>query len=267
MSNSLNSRNADRLLASIAREPSSGCWLWCGQISNSGYGRMMVRHPSGNKMESAHRASYAAFVAPFRTAQSSGSVAATGRASTRSTSKSSMKGERSKRARARQLVFSVTILWAILLPNASSGTDGNAETRSQDRQLPSRVISAPFSLELVWIPQGRFRMGDITGSGQADERPLREVEISGFWMMRTEVTRGMFARFVEDAGHDTGNRCWVHEGDWSEKDGLDWKAPGFVQSDGHPVTCVSWHDAQAFITWLNYRSGEAFRLPSEAEWE
>ena len=64
MSNSLNSRNADRLLASIAREPSCGCWLWCGQISNSGYGRMMVRHASGNKMESAHSASYAAFVAP-----------------------------------------------------------------------------------------------------------------------------------------------------------------------------------------------------------
>jgi formylglycine-generating enzyme required for sulfatase activity len=178
-----------------------------------------------------------------------------------------MKGERSKRARARQLVFSVTILWAILLPNANSGTDGDAETRSQDRQLPSRVISAPFSLELVWIPQGRFRMGDITGSGQADERPLREVAISGFWMMRTEVTRGMFARFVEDAGHDTGNRCWVHDGGWSEKDGLDWKAPGFVQSDGHPVTCVNWHDAQAFIAWLNHKSGEAFRLPSEAEWE
>ena len=65
MSNLLNSRNADRLLASIAREPSSGCWLWRGQISNSGYGRMMVRQASGNKMESAHRASYAAFVAPL----------------------------------------------------------------------------------------------------------------------------------------------------------------------------------------------------------
>jgi len=58
-------RNGDRLLASIARDPSSGCWLWRGQISNSGYGRMMVRQASENKMESAHRASYAAFVAPI----------------------------------------------------------------------------------------------------------------------------------------------------------------------------------------------------------
>ena len=178
-----------------------------------------------------------------------------------------MKNKRNKRARARQLVFGVTILWGILLPYANSGTDGNAETQSQDRQLTSRVISAPFLLNLVWIPQGRFRMGDVNGSGQADERPVREVEISGFWMMRTEVTRGMFARFFEDTGHDTGNRCWVHDGGWSEKEGINWKTPGFDQSDDHPVTCVNWHDAQAFITWLNHKTGEAFRLPNEAEWE
>ena len=65
MSTSLDSRNGDRLLASIVREPSSGCWLWRGQISNTGYGRMMVRQACGNKIESAHRASYAAFVAPI----------------------------------------------------------------------------------------------------------------------------------------------------------------------------------------------------------
>jgi len=65
MNNLLETRNGDRLLASIARDPSSGCWLWRGQISNTGYGRMVVRQASGNKMESAHRASYAAFIAPI----------------------------------------------------------------------------------------------------------------------------------------------------------------------------------------------------------
>lgn len=174
---------------------------------------------------------------------------------------------RLERLEARQLILSLLILCGILLSNAVSRADGKPGTRSQDQQIPSRVISTPFPLELVWIPPGRFRMADITGSGQADERPLREVEISGFWMMRTEVTRGMFARFVEDTGHDTGNRCWVHDRGWSERNGLDWKAPGFVQSDDHPVTCVNWHDAQTFIAWLNRKSGEVFHLPSEAEWE
>ena len=94
---------------------------------------------------------------PFRTAQSSGSAAATGCVLIRSTSKSLMKGKRSRRARARQLILSIPILCGVLLPNANSGADGNAEARSQERELPYRVISAPFSLELVWIPQGRFR--------------------------------------------------------------------------------------------------------------
>jgi len=60
-----------------------------------------------------------------------------------------MKGERSKRAGARQLILSIPILCGVLLPNANSCADGNAETRSQEREVPSRVISAPFSLALV----------------------------------------------------------------------------------------------------------------------
>jgi hypothetical protein len=54
-----------RLLASVARAPDSGCWLWRGQISNTGYGRMMYSGERGRVMESAHRASYLAFVGPI----------------------------------------------------------------------------------------------------------------------------------------------------------------------------------------------------------
>jgi formylglycine-generating enzyme required for sulfatase activity len=155
----------------------------------------------------------------------------------------------------------------LLPPNTGSRAGGITELRLPHGQVQSRVISTPVSLELVWIRQGRFQMGDTTGNGQADERPLREVHIAGFWMMPTEVTRGMLARFVAETGYATDDRCWVHEAGWVEREGLDWKSPGFEQNDDHPVTCVNWHDAQAFIAWLNRKSGETFRLPSEAEWE
>jgi formylglycine-generating enzyme required for sulfatase activity len=42
----------------------------------------------------------------------------------------------------------------------------------------------------------------------------------------------------------------------------------FDQTDRDPVVCVDWHDAQAYVAWLNGKlQGSAYRLPSEAEWE
>ena len=65
MNNLRETRNANQLIASVARDPASGCWLWRGQISNSGYGRTMFSAAEGRGMESAHRASYLTFVGPI----------------------------------------------------------------------------------------------------------------------------------------------------------------------------------------------------------
>lgn len=57
--------NRQRILDSVGTIPDSDCWMWCGQISNTGYGRIMLSGPQGRSMESAHRASYTAFVGPI----------------------------------------------------------------------------------------------------------------------------------------------------------------------------------------------------------
>jgi len=48
---------------------------------------------------------------------------------------------------------------------------------------------------------------------------------------------------------------------------MNWRNPGFDQTEDDPVTCISWNDAMAFCEWLSRRTGRNFRLPSEAEWE
>ena len=47
----------------------------------------------------------------------------------------------------------------------------------------------------------------------------------------------------------------------------DWRNPGYPQSDSHPVTCVSWEDANAYAGWLSRETGRKYRLLTEAEWE
>lgn len=82
------------------------------------------------------------------------------------------------------------------------------------------------------------------------------------------VTRGEFAKFVQETGYDTGNSCWLSpEGKWEKRTGNNWRNPGFSQEDNHPVVCVNWDDAEAYVAWLSKKTGRNYKLPTESEWE
>ena len=79
-------------------------------------------------------------------------------------------------------------------------------------------------------------------------------------MGRYEVTVGEYRAFASATGDGAGGGCFtVRAGD-------SWQNPGFSQTDRHPVTCVSWDDAQAYVSWLSRTTGATYRLPTEAEW-
>ena len=133
--------------------------------------------------------------------------------------------------------------------------------------------------EMVVIPSGSFMMGspeaettrfEVPNKYASWERPQRSVRIPGrFALGRTEVTVGEWRRFVGETGHSTGGSCRIYEGGkWESRSGLGWDNPGFDQGEDHPVVCVNWNDAQAYVEWVNGKSGgSAYRLPSESEWE
>jgi formylglycine-generating enzyme required for sulfatase activity len=121
--------------------------------------------------------------------------------------------------------------------------------------------------ELVVLRAGRFQMGSseherkiAMASGAqknwlARETPQHWVGIERpFAMGRYPVTVGEWRAFAGASG-------WQPGGD------VDWAAPGFAQTDRHPVVGVSWNDAQHYVAWLSERTGQRYRLPSEAEWE
>jgi formylglycine-generating enzyme required for sulfatase activity len=142
------------------------------------------------------------------------------------------------------------------------------------------ITSKASGIQLKLIPAGQFLMGSAPGDKDAfdDEKPWHWVRITQpFYLGVTEVTRGQFRRFVDDAGYQTeaekdgkGGSGWNEETKKFEQNPrFNWQSPGFEQTDDHPVVNVSWNDAQAFIAWLNRKDGQGkvYRLPTEAEWE
>ncbi|MFO1183349.1 MAG: SUMF1/EgtB/PvdO family nonheme iron enzyme [Bauldia sp.] len=126
--------------------------------------------------------------------------------------------------------------------------------------------------ELVLLPGGSFTMGSPTNEAERrpDENPARTVTIAaGLAVAKYEVTRGEFAAFVRESGYQPGLSCLtlgpggtpVVAPDKSFRD------PGFPQGDNHPVVCVSHDDARAYAAWLAQKTGQPYRLLSEAEFE
>ena len=152
---------------------------------------------------------------------------------------------------------------------AAARAEAERQRRAREeaaRQRPRQVRNS-IGMEFVRIEAGTFQMG--SNDGDDDERPVHRVRISQpFYLGKYEVTRSEFGRFVEATGYTTGNSCWTYEsGEWEEHSGRSWRAPGYRQSGTDPVVCVSWEDAQAYAGWVSRATEEAYRLPTEAEWE
>ena len=87
----------------------------------------------------------------------------------------------------------------------------------------------------------------------------------GFALGRDEITRREYAAFVAATGR-SASKCREPHSPLSALRKLSWREPGFSQDDSHPVVCVSWADANAYVQWLGTRLHARYRLPTRAEW-
>ena len=79
---------------------------------------------------------------------------------------------------------------------------------------------------------------------------------------RYEVTVGEYRAFASATGGGAAAGCQAHVRLTPESS----QNPGYPQTARHPVTCLSWDDAQEYVSWLSRETGASYRLPSEAEW-
>jgi formylglycine-generating enzyme required for sulfatase activity len=132
--------------------------------------------------------------------------------------------------------------------------------------------------QLVVIPAGQFTMGADPKRGNPPEvidpreTPEHRVSVPSFAAGRFAVTRGEFAAFVRATQYKTeaegSGGCFAWSGEkWENHRSFHWRTVGFEQTDDHPVVCVSWNDAQAYVKWLGQVTRQPYRLLSESERE
>ncbi|MEM9998647.1 MAG: SUMF1/EgtB/PvdO family nonheme iron enzyme [Bacteroidota bacterium] len=164
-----------------------------------------------------------------------------------------------------------------VLPPTERAEAGNLLAEFDD---PRPEVMTVEHMQFCHVPAGSFMMGspDTDEMAMDREKPLHEVTLSyDYWIGRFPITVAQWTAFVEDSGHELADRDSLR------------------RVLNHPVVGVSWHDAQAFCTWLTERlhqvaaetrdvwaqSGGTDKalwrgllrkqlrvsLPSEAEWE
>ncbi|SFD43490.1 formylglycine-generating enzyme family protein [Pseudoalteromonas denitrificans] len=104
-----------------------------------------------------------------------------------------------------------------------------------------------FDVQFITIPAGSFSMGAKNISSY--EVPIHEVNVKSFNLMSTEVTFALWDACYKD-------KACTH------------KPKSHGQRGKQPVINIHWHEiTKQFIPWFNNKTGQKFRLPSEAEWE
>jgi len=110
-------------------------------------------------------------------------------------------------------------------------------------------------------------------TGGTFRRDKYDVTVSDFALSRYEVTNAQFALFLNAKDNQTeGGKEWIDLSGSYEQEKCRIRKNGSryeVESgyEKHPVIYISWYAAAAYCQWLSEQTGQAYRLPTEAEWE
>jgi formylglycine-generating enzyme required for sulfatase activity len=135
-----------------------------------------------------------------------------------------------------------------------------AGTKAYKVTVPNTTVS----YDMVAIPAGEFTMGS---TGPKDEQPSHKVKVDAFWMQAHEVTWDEYRLFMfaNQAGEVAHKDELV--------DGVSRPTRPYVEMsfgmgiNGFPAISMTQHAANKYAEWLSAKTGEFYRLPTEAEWE
>ena len=122
--------------------------------------------------------------------------------------------------------------------------------------------------EMTVLPAGKVTIGSPPDEPlRRDNEPQTEITFArAFAISRTAVTWDQWEACVRDRWCDGIAIDTALRTGQNGEPNPDYRDHG---RGTRPVVGVSWYDAQGFVGWLNWKTSEddAYRLPSEAEWE
>ena len=132
------------------------------------------------------------------------------------------------------------------------------------------------SFVMVPIPGGEFVMGSPAAEPgrQPDEGPQHKVKLAPFWMQHCEVTWNEYELFMYP-DEERRMRATLPTDESGDKlaDGVTHPSKPYVEmsfgmgKEGYPAIAMTQHAANKYCQWLSAKTGEFYRLPTEAEWE
>ncbi|MEM7375195.1 MAG: formylglycine-generating enzyme family protein [Bacteroidota bacterium] len=117
-------------------------------------------------------------------------------------------------------------------------------SRISTKQGFREIIRDGIGFEMIYVTGGAFMMGSESREAPARERPVHPVHLDDFYIGQFPVTQEIWKAVMGQENN-----------------------PSFFEGDARPVETVSWDRCQRFLQQLNERTGNAYRLPTEAEWE
>ncbi len=150
------------------------------------------------------------------------------------------------------LLAGFLIFRSVILPPQSDQGTGSQAAKSQ---TPTTELNAPSyrkqdGMEMLYVPEGSFEMGSITGD--EDEKPVRLVYLDTYWIDKYEVTNAQYAQCVSEGACTEPSSTSSYTRD---------SYFGDAAYDNYPVVHVTWFQAQDYCQWAG---GD---LPIEAQWE
>jgi formylglycine-generating enzyme required for sulfatase activity len=114
------------------------------------------------------------------------------------------------------------------------------------------------------VPAGEFLMGS---AGPGDAQPQHKVRLDAFWMQTHEVTWDSYLMFMfADQAKETDHADAIVDA-LSRPTGPHLEMSFGRGNNGFPAISMTQHAANKYAEWLSAKTGEYYRLPTEAEWE